>query len=248
MKLLTSAGLLFAAVNSTSVDGNSGAYTMVDWAAIFNEIHLSEKTTTNKFTEPDTVTIGLMPNVMSLLTAYDGGKYMVGYSTFDNMTTFGWTMKLWGTLGLTTACTAGSKPAGYIVFVTKPFNVTGTTTSACNTNTQWLYVNPGPAAAGTIASFRYTSINLAVAEDWVSSVSHPKVYIGGGIENLASYGLGQYRAYLFGLDYDGVVINLTDDFPAGIPETVHKVSKLGTDTWSGMENATNGCVTAMDGG
>ena len=146
MKLLTSTGLLFAAVNSTAtVDGNFGSYPMIDWAATFTESHLNMKTSTSKYNEPDTVTIGLNPAVTALLTTYDGGKAVIGYSTYDNMTTFGWVLKLWGEFGTNTACNASDKPTGYVVMTTKPFNITGSS-STCTTNSQWLYVAPGAEA------------------------------------------------------------------------------------------------------
>jgi hypothetical protein len=124
-----------------------GAYAMVDWSAIFNEVHLPANTD-NSYNTPASVTIGLAPAVTALLTTYDGGKLMVGYSTFDNFTTFGWVMKLWGYHGTTfastptvivnststTNCNQYDKPAGHVVFSTNPFNVKGTS-SACNTTT-----------------------------------------------------------------------------------------------------------------
>jgi hypothetical protein len=55
--------------------------------------------------------------VTGVLTAYDGGKYMVGYSTFDNWVSVGWLLKLFGTDDTgdanKTKCTAGDKPTGY---------------------------------------------------------------------------------------------------------------------------------------
>jgi hypothetical protein len=76
-----------------------GAYAMVDWSALFNEVHPFPNATLSKYNNALTATIGLSPAVLGLITTYDGGKVMVGYSTFDNMVTFGWVMKLWGYLG-----------------------------------------------------------------------------------------------------------------------------------------------------
>ena len=69
MKLLNTTGLLFATVSSANVDGNSGAYTMVDWAATFNEERLVEGTTGNYIskTAGSKSTIGLAPAVTGIL-------------------------------------------------------------------------------------------------------------------------------------------------------------------------------------
>ena len=51
---------------------------------------------------------------MALLTAADGGKYVAGYGKFDNWTTFGWVIKLWGTAGPLTKCSpAYMVPTGH---------------------------------------------------------------------------------------------------------------------------------------
>ena len=71
MKLLNTTGLLFATVSSANVDGNSGAYTMVDWAATFNEERLLEADgTANNYiskTAASRSTIGLAPAVTGIL-------------------------------------------------------------------------------------------------------------------------------------------------------------------------------------
>ena len=146
MKLLTSSGLLFAAANAAAqtADGNMGAYAMVDWAALFNEVHLAYNAT-DGYNNPTYVTLGLAPAVTTLITTFDGGKLMAGYSTFDNMTTFGWVMKLFGHHGLlwnnikdlttsTTTCDEYDKPDGHVVFGTFPKNVKGSA-SSCKTIT-----------------------------------------------------------------------------------------------------------------
>ena len=78
------------------------------------------------------------------------------------MTVYGWVMKLWGDIGTVTACGTSVKPAGYVVFTTAPFNITGAS-STCTTNSQWLYVEPG-ATAGNIVSMKFSSIYLAISE------------------------------------------------------------------------------------
>lgn len=141
------------------------------------------------------------------MTTYDGGKLMAGYSTFDNMTTFGWVMKLWGKLGTSTRCILDAnltdttwtiKPAGHVVMTTAPFNVYATPT--CTTNTQWFWLEP----SATTLAMSTASVYLAVAEDWTLGVSTvptnaapPTNYIGGGRSALATYGLGMYSAFLF---------------------------------------------------
>jgi len=71
MKLLTTTGLLYATVSAANVDGNSGAYTMVDWAATFNEERLvgADGATTNYIskTTGSKSTIGLAPAVTGIL-------------------------------------------------------------------------------------------------------------------------------------------------------------------------------------
>ena len=81
---------------------------MIDWAAVFLEEHLLEDSATaNSYINGTNGrnTIGLNPSVQDLITTYDGGKVMAGYGMFDNMVTFGWAMKLFGTRGTNTKCT-----------------------------------------------------------------------------------------------------------------------------------------------
>jgi len=64
MKLLSTSGLLFAVASASDMNGNSGAYVMIDWAAVFVEAHLLEgSTSTGAFmnTSGNTNTIGLNP-------------------------------------------------------------------------------------------------------------------------------------------------------------------------------------------
>jgi len=76
--------------------------------------------------------MGLAPAVTDLITTYDGGKLMSGYSKFDGMTVFGWAIKVFGEIGTTTGCAIGDKPTGYATFLTYPANTTGTG-STCST-------------------------------------------------------------------------------------------------------------------
>lgn len=123
MKLLTTSGLLFAtAANASNADGNYGAYPMIDWAAVFEEKYmrctgaLITTTPCGGFANSATSynKVGLAPAVTALLTAYDGGKYVVGYGKYDGFSTYGWVMKLWGITGTNTLCNVGQlKPTGY---------------------------------------------------------------------------------------------------------------------------------------
>ena len=221
---------------------------MVDWAAIFNESHLLMKTSSSLYNEADTVTIGLNPAVTALVTTYDGGKAVIGYSTYDNMTTFGWVLKLWGEFGTNTACNVGDKPAGYIVMTTKPFNITGST-STCDTNSQWLYVAPGIASTfGDQTAMSFATVFLAAGEDYTASITAPVLYIGGGISDLASYGLGMYNAYLFGVTTDGVVVAPTGMDLDGYEETTHKISSGTSTKIMGLKYSTHGCTTTVASG
>ena len=71
---------------------------------------------------------------MALITTYDGGKAMAGYGMYDNATTFGWLMKLFGTRGAKTKCLDYRTPAGYVTFKTTKM-VTANDTAACATQT-----------------------------------------------------------------------------------------------------------------
>ena len=225
MKLLTNSGLLFAYANAAAQtqDGNMGAYAMVDWSAIFNEVHLVANTDLS-YTNKATATIGLAPAVTSLITTFDGGKVMAGYSVFNNMTTVGWVIKLWGHYGATmansavttsstTTCDQYDVPAGHVVFATYPVNVKGTA-SACKTTTQWTWIEPG----ANIADMAYASVYLAAAEDFTTDKDLSYIYIGGGLEARASYGLGTYNQFLFSLDYDGAIYNGVARSAAGFVE------------------------------
>ena len=82
---------------------------MIDWAAVFLEAHLQDDSgsTRGVFTNgtDGRNTVGLNPSIQDLITTYDGGKVMAGYGYFDNMVTFGWAIKLFGTRGTNTKCT-----------------------------------------------------------------------------------------------------------------------------------------------
>jgi len=71
---------------------------------------------------------------MALITTYDGGKAMAGYGMYDNATTFGWLMKLFGTRGTLTKCLDYKVPAGYVTFTTTAKVFSGET-AACTTQT-----------------------------------------------------------------------------------------------------------------
>ena len=238
MKLLTSSGLLFAAANSaaTTADGHYGAYPMVDWSAIFNEAALPA--VSNVYNNASVNTIGLAPAVTGLITTYDGGKLMCGYSGFDGATTFGWVFKLWGEKGTATNCgssstATGVRPAGHVVFTTAVFNVAATST--CTTKTQWTWVEPG----SSVADMAFGSVYLAVAEDYVKGVADivatptaaPYYYVGGGISALASYGLGMYSQFLFGLEFDGTLYTgMTGEDTDGYAEITHYNGAQGTSS------------------
>ena len=86
MKFKLSTGLLAAVTDAATVDGHSGAYVMIDWVA-----QLDELATTSTVS-----TIGLKPSVQKVITTFDGGKVMGGYGYYDNLMTFGWVVKMWG--------------------------------------------------------------------------------------------------------------------------------------------------------
>lgn len=71
---------------------------------------------------------------MALITTYDGGKAMAGYGMYDNATTFGWLMKLFGTRGAKTKCLDYRTPAGYVTFTTKTMVIVAGK-AACTTQT-----------------------------------------------------------------------------------------------------------------
>jgi hypothetical protein len=77
-------------------------------------------------------TIGLNPMVMSVITGYDGGKYITGNGQFTKTATFGWVIKLFGTVACASATTA-STPTGYVLWtIPTPF-VPATTQATCIT-------------------------------------------------------------------------------------------------------------------
>jgi len=125
MKLLTSTGLLYSAVQSQTVDGHYGTFPEVDWTTFVAEAVGSATAATS---------LGLNPMVRSLETTYDGGKVMSGYGWFTGTAVTGWMMKLYGTL----ACGGGavvSVASGYNTFTV------GTSASAtdCLLKTHWVW-------------------------------------------------------------------------------------------------------------
>ena len=63
-----------------------------------------------------TITIGLNPMVTSVMTGYDGGKYITGNGMYTKTVTFGWVLKLFGVGSGTNDCansTTVTEPTGY---------------------------------------------------------------------------------------------------------------------------------------
>jgi len=85
---------------------------------------------------------------------------MIGYGKYDNMTVFGWVLKLFGERGATTACASGDKPDGWVTFATNVL-VTSLANDKCKVQTQWTFVYP----ADSQAKMQAASVFLTVAED-----------------------------------------------------------------------------------
>jgi hypothetical protein len=67
-------------------------------------------------TAAGTITIGLNPMVTSVMTGYDGGKYITGNGQYTKTATFGWVLKLFGIGSGTNTCgneATVTEPTGY---------------------------------------------------------------------------------------------------------------------------------------
>ena len=137
MKLLQSiVPLLFEATSGQTVSGHYGAFPEIDWAATFLETGTTTSVTATTVGSSG-MTIGFNPQVVTVVTCFDGGKAMAGWGKYTGMVTFGWVMKLWGSTG-TNNCGAAAVITGYVAMVTTPF---GGTAAGCLTNAQWAFNN-----------------------------------------------------------------------------------------------------------
>ena len=103
---------------------------------------------------------------------------MIGYGKYDNMTVFGWVLKLFGERGATTACFSGDKPDGWVTFATKNLVITPAT-SLCKVQTQWTFVY----AASSQTLMQASSVFLTVAEDdsITTTAATATMMVAGGI-------------------------------------------------------------------
>jgi hypothetical protein len=87
-----------------TLDGNYSSYPVIDWAVTFAEAPTVATTAE---------TIGIRPEVVTVVSCYDGGKAMAGWARYDGMIMFGWVVKMWGSTG-TINCGTGSVVTGYV--------------------------------------------------------------------------------------------------------------------------------------
>ena len=159
---------------------------------------------------------------------------MIGYGKYDNMTVFGWVLKLFGERGATTACFSGDKPDGWVTFATKNLVITPAT-SLCKVQTQWTFVY----AASSQTLMQASSVFLTVAEDdsITTTAATATMMVAGGINLNETYGLGTWGAYLVSLNVDGVLLTPTGDTPAGYAEGAgagHKIIAAAVTTMRGL--------------
>lgn len=199
MKLLTASGLLYSAVSAATADGHNGSYTQIDWAVTLPETASSVTTVSTQAGAP---AVGWDPMVMQVLAVWDGGKVVAGWGKLSGTILNGWVIKMFGASG-TKNCGASAKPTGY-VSLTYSINSAVTTTAECLTETQWTF--------GTASTGNQSTVLLGVVEEYIvggataGSGSDPWYYVVGGANNYATFGLGNWWAYITLLTFDGLPV------------------------------------------
>ena len=173
---------------------------------------------------------------------------MGGYGYYDNLMTFGWVVKMWGSnANQTTDCGLANYITGYVTMLQTPI---ATTSALCKTNILWIYNTI------VLVSNPRSELILDLVEDWVwgaaaqnveNSGSQPYFSIVGAVNGYQSFGLGNWWAGAWVLDMNGAQQTITSDGDTGNAENLHYVGQIGTvASYTGVAAGTNGCYTAVD--
>ncbi len=103
-------------------------------------IRVSVKSASFLFAADSSATFRLItwdPQVMGILSTYDGGKVMAGFGHYSGTIQLGWILKMWGTLGVF-ACSDDAVISGY---VTMTMTTAAAATSECLLKVQYRYAS-----------------------------------------------------------------------------------------------------------
>jgi len=238
MKLLTASGLLYSAVSAATADGHNGAFTQIDWAVTLAE---QGSSVTNLSTQAGAPAIGWDPMVSHVSAAWDGGKVLAGHGKLSGTILSGWVVKMFGASG-TMPCGNDSKVTGYAA-LSYSINSAVATTSECLTETQWTWA--------TLTDTKSTVI-LGVVEEYIvgggtaNVGADPWYYCVGGTSAYATFGLGNWWAYVNALTFDGLDV-ASQTLNGAHEEKLHRNGGvLSTDVGQSQKQATSGCYTAVD--
>ena len=181
---------------------------------------------------------------------------MGGYGYADNLMTFGWVVKMWGSnANQTTDCGLANYITGYVTMLQTPI---ASTSALCKTNILWIYNTI------VLVSNPRSELILDLVEDWVwgaaaqnveNSGSQPYFSIVGAVNGYQSFGLGNWWAGAWVLDMNGTEVSITSDGDTGNAENLHFTSQStgagntiasAVTTFVGVAAGTNGCYTAVD--